>query len=127
MTISRIWHAFEKSTKLLRPVAAVKLADHATGFQFQSRKQRGSAVAIVIVRPPFQLARSYRQQLLRAVQVHAPPDGSPGPRRIPTQCVPVWPTGDVSGRRTHSWSFVRSSSFSTIGLVGRPMLVGFPA
>ena len=48
----------EKFPELLRAMAAMQLPDHATGLQFQCGEQRSSAVAFIVVRTPFDLARA---------------------------------------------------------------------
>ena len=57
----------EELAKFLRAVAAVQLANHAAGLPFERGKQRGRAMAFVVMRAALHLPRPHRQQWLRAV------------------------------------------------------------
>ena len=58
----------EKLQELLTAMPPVQLADDPTGRHVERREQRCRAVAHVIVRAPFRLARAQRQNRRRAVQ-----------------------------------------------------------
>ena len=48
----------EKFPEFLRTVTPMQLPDDAIGLQFQCGEQGGSAVAFLVVRAPFDLARA---------------------------------------------------------------------
>src|SRR6516225_6155795 len=55
-------NAIQELAKLDGPMTAMRLADHFAGLGVEGSKQRGGAVALVVVRAPFGLARSHRQE-----------------------------------------------------------------
>ena len=59
---------FEEVEELPRPVATIALADDEAGGDIESGKERGGAVALVVVGPPLGHARQHRQHRLGAVE-----------------------------------------------------------
>ena len=58
----------QEAQELLMPVARLALREHLAIGDVQSGKQSGGAVADVVVRDPFDVAQSHRQQRLRALE-----------------------------------------------------------
>src|SRR5258706_6180861 len=64
----RLINLVEKFAKLNRTMAAMKLANDLARFCIERCKQRGGAIARVIMRSPLSLSRSHRKNGLRSVQ-----------------------------------------------------------
>src|SRR5688572_23617341 len=58
----------EKLSKFDREMPLMKLSDQLTRVDVERRKQRGRAMASVVVRAPLDLSGTYRQHGLRAIQ-----------------------------------------------------------
>ena len=62
------FNGFEELPEFSGALALVELANHLPGLDVQSRKEGGGAMAAIVVGTPLNLARTHRQQGLRAVQ-----------------------------------------------------------
>jgi len=65
---NRCLNRVEELAEFTAALSLVELPDHLTRFDVQGGKQRGGAVASIVVRAPFDLPRAHRQQRSRPVQ-----------------------------------------------------------
>src|SRR5437667_11178761 len=80
----------EELSELKRTMPPVELAEDLAGLEIEGRKQRGRAVAFVVVGPTLDLARAHWQQRLRPIErlnrrllVHAEHDRMLGRIHVP--------------------------------------------